>query len=427
MKRILILLTLFISQAIHAAVFSPEDIHKLKKNFFANIQKNGAILASPSKHDPNYYYDWTRDSAITMNLIERWYESTHCSKYKTRLLRYVTWTQLLQHQIDPSPNQNILGEPKFYIDGHPFEGPWTRPQNDGPALRALVMIHFAQDLLNHNETAYVQQNLYNKNTDPQTMGVINIDLDYTAQHWADKNFDLWEEVYGDHFFTAMAQQKALQEGAALARQLHDDSTAAYYEQQANLMNARLSQHLDQQNQLIQATIAPHPGPQKAFEVDTSIILGVLLHPQTGSLAPESIFVKNTVNELHNQFNLMFPINQNGTGPILFGRYPGDTYDGYRNNSKGNPWFILTATIAEYYFTLADNLAKNDPHNPLIADYLNTGDGYLKLIKKYAPGMRIDEQINLNTGVQQGARSLTWSYVSLIHALELREKVEQQLH
>lgn len=51
---------------------------------------------------------------------------------------------------------------------------------------------------------------------------------------------------------------------------------------------------------------------------------------------------------------MFPINHNHPSAILFGRYPGDTYDGYQTNSIGNPWFILTATMAEYYYTLANN-------------------------------------------------------------------------
>lgn len=419
LKGIFFLMMFVVTQAF-SAVFSSEDVQKLKHNFFANIKSNGAIIASPSKQVPNpdYYYDWVRDSAIAMGLIETWYESTHASAYKERLFRYIAWTKLIQHQNDPLPEQNILGEPKFYIDGSPFSDPWGRPQNDGPALRASTLIRFAQELLNQNESEYVQTHLYNSSAD----SVIKMDLEYTAHHWQDQSYDLWEEVFGDHFFTAMAQQKALLEGAALAHRLMDEQAAVFYEQQANLINMRLYQHLDPQNHLIQATLPPHLGPQKTLELDSSIVLGILLNPQQGILTPNNIYVKKTIKALHAQFNLMFPINNNNSGAILFGRYPGDTYDGYQNKGFGNPWFILTATMAEYYFTLAENLPKSKSQHSLRKKYIHRGDAYLQLIKKYAPDMNLDEQINLNTGVQQGASSLTWSYVSVLHALEVRKKL-----
>ncbi len=421
MKGIFFLLTLIITPAI-SAVFSPEDVQKLKQNFFANIHPNGAIVASPSKQNPNYYYDWIRDSAIAMNLIETWYESTHAAEYKDRLFHYASWTKSIQHQNDPLPGQDILGEPKFYIEGYPFDEPWGRPQNDGPALRASVLIRFANELLNQNEIEYVQSYLYHNGMDPRTMSIIKMDLEYTAHHWADPNFDLWEEIYGDHFFTATAQQKALIDGAALARRLHDDQAAVYYEQQAELINFRLYQHLDQKNQLIQATLPPHLGPQKAFELDSSVLLGILLNPKHDLFSLNNIYVHKTINALHEQFNLMFPINNHHEGAILFGRYPGDTYDGYQTNSIGNPWFILTATMAEYYFTLAADLEGNQA---LRAHYIDTGDTYLKLIKNFAQDMNLSEQINLNTGVQQGAKSLTWSYVSVLRAIELRNKLSNR--
>lgn len=425
MKRIFFLAFLIVSQAF-GSVFTSAEVARLKENFLANLHANGAIVASPSQQNPNYYFDWVRDSAIAMGLIETWYENNHLAADKERLFHYVSWTRMIQQQNPPLPGQDILGEPKFYINGYPFDGAWGRPQNDGPAIRATVLIRFAQQLLNQHEKEYVQTYLYNSNLDPQSMGAIKIDLEYIAHHWTDENFDLWEEVYGNHFFTTMVQQKALLDGAILARRLEDERAAIYYEQQARLMDFRLYQHLDQKNQRIQATLPPHLGPQKTQELDSAIILGILFNPQHGLLAPNSIYVEKTINALHQQFNQMFPINENNSGPILFGRYPGDSYDGYQTHSIGNPWFILTATMAEYYFTLADNLLTAQGQQPLIERYIDTGDAYLKLIKKYAPDMSLAEQINLNTGAQQGATSLTWSYVSVLRALELRAKITTKL-
>ncbi|HAT8891206.1 TPA: Dot/Icm T4SS effector LegY, partial [Legionella pneumophila subsp. pneumophila] len=170
-----------------------------------------------------------------------------------------------------------------------------------------------------------------------------------------------------------------------------------------------------------------PGPQKTLELDSSVMLGILTNPQKeGVFAPHHTFVRNTAKALHEQFNLMFPINKNRSGAILFGRYPGDTYDGYQTNSIGNPWFILTATMAEYYFTMAHNLSLNSSNKLHIQNYLKKGDNYLRLIKQYGPDLNLSEQINLNTGVQQGATSLTWSYVSVLRAIHLREQLENRI-
>ncbi|WP_045096453.1 glycoside hydrolase family 15 protein [Legionella fallonii] len=426
LKRIFFLLFFVASQAF-SAVFNQEEITVLRQQFFTNFLANGAIVASPSRHEPNYYYDWVRDSAIAMGLVENWYESTQLNQYKNLLFTYISWTETIQHQKDPNPGQDILGEPKFYVDGYPFDHAWGRPQNDGPALRALVLIRFAQQLLAHQETEYVQTHLYNGGMDPHTMGAIKMDLEYVAHHWQDANFDLWEEVYGHHFFTSIAQRKALLNGAALARRLNDNQAAAYYAKQADLITDQLKYHIDPTHNIIQASLPFHSGPQKTLELDSSVILAILINQQTeGLYSPQNNLVKNTVKALHQQFNLMFPINKNNPGAILFGRYPGDTYDGYNTNSVGNPWFILTATIAEYYFTLANNVAMNETNKTLIKGYLSTGDNYLRLIKKYAPEMHLSEQINLNTGIQQGAASLTWSYVAVLRAIDLREKIEKKL-
>jgi glucoamylase len=418
MKRILVLFGFFISTAM-AGVFTPTEIDTLKDNFIANITTDGAVMASPSKFHPNYYFDWVRDSAIAMDLVETWYEQDKSPADKERLLNYVNRVIKIQHQTDSIPGQDILGEPKFYLDGRPFDGAWGRPQNDGPALRALTLIRFAHQLIKDNEIVFVQTYLYGGGLNPMTMGAIKMDLEYTAHHWQEENFDLWEEVYGHHFFTRMAQRKALLEGANLARLLNEPSSAIFYESQASLIEDQLKKHID--NNLIQATLPPHPGPQKTNELDSAVILGVLIaNTEDGVFAPDDLYVKNTVMALTKQFKSLYPVNSHHQEAILFGRYPGDTYDGYESNSVGNPWFILTATMAEYYYTLAYTLPVTNENLPMIIRYIKQGDAFLTLIKTYAPSLNLSEQINLNNGSPQGAYSLSWSYVAVLRAINARE-------
>ncbi|MGQ3889484.1 glycoside hydrolase family 15 protein [Legionella sp. CNM-1927-20] len=423
MKRILTTGLCLLALQSYADIFSSAEIDLLKKNFLANINDQGAVVASPSQVYPNYYFDWIRDAAITMDLIETWYEKDHHFEDKQRLLNYVNWTQKVQNQIDPLPGQHILGEPKFYLNGLPFDGPWGRPQHDGPALRALTQIHFAQVLLKDNELDYVNTHLYNANPLSSSPGTITTDLDFVATHWQEDNFDLWEEVYGHHFFTEMVQRKALLEGAQLARQLHDESRAIYYETEAKRITQDLNLFIDKKNKIIQATRPPHPGRQKTLELDTSVILATLLgNTHDNVFAPADDYIKNTALALKEQFQT-YPINAGHTDGILFGRYIDDLYDGY-GDSEGNPWFILTATMAEYYYTIGTMLPNKD--KALFTSYLKQGDQYLNLIKKYAPNLYISEQINRYTGEQQGAYSLTWSYISVLRAIKVREQLNNMI-
>ena len=425
-----ILLCLLVSDAwagiikLPEPVFNQQEITLLKNNFRNNIKENGAIVASPSTTTPNYYYDWVRDSAIAMGLIASWYDTHSQNEDKLTLLHYVDWTHRLQQQDDPNPGQDIIGEPKFNLDGSPYTGAWGRPQNDGPALRALALIRFANTLLNNNEVAYVRSHLYAGGLDPQTMGAIKIDLEYIAHHWHDENYDLWEEVYGHHFFTEMVQRKALLAGAQLARINFDSGAADYYEKQAQLIETHLDDYIDQQNNVVRATLPPHQGPEKNLELDSAVILGVLLGNADDSVfAVNTNVIENTVIALKNQFRSLFPLNHLNPKAILFGRYPGDTYDGYRTDSIGNPWFVLTAAIAEYNYTQASLLPKTALNAKHIEEYVASGDNYLELIKHYAPNLTMREQINLNTGEQQGAESLTWNYVAVLRAEDARHKLE----
>lgn len=420
LTKIFIMISYGIVTQTMAAVFTPTDISLLKERFLNNITPQGAVMASPSKVDPDYYYDWVRDAAISMGLIEKWYALEKKPEDKARLINYVYWVQKVQHQVNPNIGQDILGEPKFYLDGRPFDGQWGRPQNDGPALRALTLIRFAKTLLKENEQTFVEQHLYGNSLDPNTMGAIKMDLEYVAHHWQEKNYDLWEEVYGDHFFTAVVQRIALLEGAELADQLQDRSAAAYYRLQAGHVKTRLKQHINKETGYVDATLAPHLGPQKSFELDSAVILASLLsYEHDDSFPPDNAIVKKTVLALKEQFSTLYPINKKHHGAVLFGRYPGDTYDGHRGDGLGNPWFILTATMAEYHYTLADIQRKNNANKKEVEKQIHQGDAYLKLIKTYAPDLHLSEQINLESGKQQGAASLTWSYVAVLRAIEAR--------
>jgi glucoamylase len=75
------------------------------------------------------------------------------------------------------------------------------------------MLFANQFLATGGDPNYVTSSLYNS-TDPNTgiqfpsTGVTNdivikADLDFVANNWNASGFDLWEEVYGQHFYTRL--------------------------------------------------------------------------------------------------------------------------------------------------------------------------------------------------------------------------------
>ena len=86
---------------------------------FAQVASPGVVVASPSTVNPNYYYTWTRDSALTFAMIIDELLFGNAS-LRTVVEEYVAAQAKLQTVSNPSgtlyPAGSGLGEPKFYTN-----------------------------------------------------------------------------------------------------------------------------------------------------------------------------------------------------------------------------------------------------------------------------------------------------------------------
>ncbi len=378
--------------------------HKRSLNYLLeNISRDdtpvGFVVASPSKVQPNYYYHWVRDAALVMRSLD--IALPNSSQKETLFDDYI---QLVNHH-QLTPTLTGLGEPKFNPDGTGYYGPWGRPQNDGPALRAITLMHYAFNLLKENKNEYVRKYLY-RNTLP-ARGVIKKDLEYIAHNWRKVDFCLWEEVKGHHFYTRMAQRTAMYLGAKLADELGDSGAAAWYYLQAMELNKELEKHYSARKGYIVSTINRVGGlDYKKSNLDTSIILAVNHSWVPGlSFGPNDPRVKQTAIKLVEAFKLKYPLNHNSKKiGVAMGRYPEDTYYG------GNPWFLLTNAMAEYYLNLS-HLSKNKKDQKR---YAMQAEKFLLRVKKHMSSEgRMAEQFDMHTGFMLGAKDLTWSYASFL--------------
>ncbi|RPB05985.1 hypothetical protein L873DRAFT_1661085 [Choiromyces venosus 120613-1] len=427
---------------------------------------DGTVIASPSKSYPNYFYQWIRDAAITVQGIIDAYEKSEDLALRDIVDRYANMQGEIQGTFNPSGGfaTGGLGEPKFMVDGTPFIGSWARPQRDGPALRALTLMNFIR-VVNQTHPELVTSQWVSRlyNPDLSAKSIVKSDLEYVSNHWDAVGFDLWEEIQDLHFFTALVQHKALVEGRDLAISLGDNRAASWYDsQQVALKRFIKTEFWDGRN-----------GHLKAYQhtpyrsgLDCSIILGSIHGGQSDLYPPWSDEMLASTQMFINQMQMLHPINKQkppyypederlrGVG---IGRYVEDIYDGVRT-SEGNPWFLCTSSVSDIFYTAIAHFVDegelritriNRPFfnrlNPTgkaklgrvtssdldFRNYLQAmftyADSFLNVIRYHAKADgRLSEQFDKYDGFQRGAHDLTWSYGSFLMAVDKRQTAREKL-
>ncbi len=420
----------------------------------------GAIIAAPSKASPDYFYHWVRDAALTTEAALDLYKSGYLTPSQNKILRqffldHIAFNQQLQKT---SLLADGLGEPKFSVTGEVYSFPWGRPQNDGPALRALSLIHISEMATKENwpEAAQIKKTIYQ--TELPTKSLVKSDLEYVAHKWQQANFDLWEEVYGLHFYTLMAQRKSLAVGAATANYFLDFGAAKYYNQELQKINADLEKFWDPVQKYILAT--RFTSNRSKSQLDSAVLLAVLhfnIDSDTFSITDNRVIA--TFQTLKERFADIYYINKNENLGVAIGRYPEDTYTGYDINGAGNPWVLTTAAAAEFLYRTALEISKmpalkinsvnqkffysikgtkkirrgqkftnDDPEfRVLLQNLIAEGDSYLdRIIYHRNSDGSLSEQINRESGYMQGAPNLTWSHAGYLTAKIARDRAVKAL-
>ncbi|KAI8063745.1 glucoamylase [Gongronella butleri] len=406
--------------AAWAAKQKPISLQMILNNINLPNTAPGFLAASQCTSDPNYYFSWVRDSALSFRvLVNEQVNGNSDSALASDLTSYLSF-------VEKSQTVN-LGEPKFNPDGGVFTGPWGRPQNDGPAERATTLMLYDKHNGNSASKSYVYK-----------------DLDYVVSTYSDSCFDLWEEVQGVHFFTLMVMRRALIQGAEYAKNNGDSSNASSYSSTVSSIESLINGFWT--GSYIQVT---KDYTSKSNGLDVAVLLGAIHGGNAdGFYTAGSDKVLATTVALQNAMKSEYPLNSNlpswlGTA---IGRYPGDVYDGH-GTSQGNPWFIGTNTFAEIYYraisewnaagtvSVTDASASffkqfdssaasgttytvgSSAYTTLIENIANAADQFLSTVHYHQNGNgSISEQYNRQNGYMQGAYDLTWSHASTITAL-----------
>lgn len=410
------------------------SLQKIVENISPPDGRPGAIIAARSKEKPNYYYHWVRDAGIVMVGVANEYAVANPHDkpiLRRKLSEYLDFSTYIQKV--PAPTG--LGEPKFNVDGSAYTGPWGRPQNDGPALRAISLIHWALVLIREGQIDFVRAKMYDARVG--VASVIKNDLEYVSHHWTQPSFDLWEEVRGDHFYTRMVQRRAMIEGSRLAELMGDHGASAWYSRQARLLETELMKFWDPARGYFMATLNQVEGlDYKTSQLDTAVILGLLHGSLNDGFLPFSDpRVLSTLDKISKSFVQTFSINQKGNIPgVAIGRYPEDRYGGVDFNG-GNPWPLCTLALAEAYYRAAGEVVRHGGTSPttklaagkMAMAMLDLGDVYVQRVQFHANvDGSLSEQMDRNTGFMTSVPDLTWNYAAVLSTLWERNATATQM-
>jgi len=387
----------------------------VRRYFEANldIQGSGMVVAAPDHNTGpggDYYYAWMRDGALSMNALLQ--TSDGIQDIKQKMDDWLAWVERSTKQEDPN-GSDIMAEPKFTIPGgKPFTGGWCRPQNDGPGLRAITAMAYA------NVGGADKQRVWN---------IVKGELDWVAANYMSVGCDLWEEVRStDFFWNRYTMRMALIQGGAFATSVgKDQQRASTYTKTAKTIESALKEHVESSGYVFESTNR---------KVDTAVIEAFnVADMNDGVFAPLSKEVVQTLHGLTHYFCNAFELNQKaanaGTPGVLYGRYSGDSYAG------GNPWVLLTASAATLLYRQSEALAKGATLTPdaeatlkgmldqnvSAANLLGAGDSILNRMKTFLTnGMHMNEQIDRNDGHLLSAKDLTWNYANVLKAMKARK-------
>ncbi|TDL22186.1 glycoside hydrolase family 15 protein [Rickenella mellea] len=397
--------------------------------------KAGVVVASPSKHEPDYFYSWTRDSSLVFKLLIDQHALYNDAILRQHIDNFIGAQAVIQNLASPSGGlfTGGLGEPKFNVDLTAFHGPWGRPQRDGPALRSTAMITYANWLIDNKNITHVQSTLW---------PLIKLDLDYVATNWNQTSFDLWEEVSSSSFFTAVVQHRALREGANLASKLQ--RVSYNYGKPADNILCFMQSFWNPSGPYMTANTG---GDRSGIDLNTVL---ASIHTYDIAAGCDAItFQPCSDRAIANLFAYvkafdMYKINDGVEDYFSTGRYPEDVYYG------GNPWYLATFAVAEQlydslhvwntegflqitplslpFFRQFDPTADPGCHFntsrkfvTLTSRILEYADSYLLLAARYTPqDGALAEQYDRDTGTPVGARDLTWSYAAALTAFNARD-------
>ena len=422
---------------------SAREIVKERPGFGQTVRPvAGSIVASPAlaswNPDPDYFFHWFRDSAIVIDAVRLLYEAEHLgAEALTHFADFVRFSLSLQAldgralvelphwrlKVLPDFVQYLRGDDLLLVSGDAVYADarvnpdgtldisrWTRPQHDGPPLRALAVLRWLRALRNRRARA---TETLSADALADAARLVRIDLALTAVHWREPSLDIWEEELGHHYYTMRVAAAALNEGARWLLAADEAGEAAALLAEAQTIRETLNRYWLPDLGYYSSRVMP-AGASSTKTLDIAVILAAI-HARDGEDAHSvrDPRMHDTLAKVEQLFDGLYPINRNRPPEraAALGRYEGDVY------FSGGAYYFSTLGAAELCFLAAASHARGSDARVKWASH---GDAFLETVRAFTPESGdLSEQFDQRTGEQTSAKHLAWSYAAFISCVAAR--------
>ncbi len=355
------------------------------------IDNHGAIIAANDSDivrfgRDTYSYMWGRDGAFVAAALAKAGYSHVCMKYFDYCARVLSEEgYLFQHY---NPDGSLASNWHSWL----VAGQEVLPiQEDSTALTLWALwIHY-QSLKDVEFIRPLYSSLIKKAADflvkyrdPQTLLPL-------------PSYDLWEERYALHAYTVASVIAGLRAAANFANLFQDTSLGEKYDSVADEMTGGIKHYLYHDG--LKRYARSGTRVEGGYQLDKVIDISLLSLATLGVFDPKDSRMIKTANAIREQLWLQTSVEG-------CARYQGDVYQRAEDSPPdipGNPWFISTLWLAEYFIYQAESL-----------EQLHATLPYLEWCGKNAlPSGVLAEQVHPVTGSPLCVSPLTWSHSAFV--------------
>jgi len=383
-------------EALNEALL-PAKIYRLYKRSLlilrTQIDNAGSIIAANDTdvihfNRDTYGYMWTRDASLIAYALDLSGYSDTTRNYFNLCAKLITKEGYFLHKYTP---RGFLAS-----SWHPWEKgnkPQLPIQEDETALVLWALWHHYKTCKDIEFIKPLYKPLIKKAAD-FLMNYRNAKTGLPLP-----SYDLWEERQGILTFTCCTVYGGLIAAAHFTEAFGETELAQDYIRGAEQLKAAMDTHLYLEKEQRFARLVRF-AKDGTSEVDATIDASLYALFAFGPYAPDDPRVKSTMNQI--QDKLWCATDVGGLA-----RYEDDTYYRSSNQVPGNPWFVTTLWLAQYYIAIAKSKEELNPALKMLewcADHaLQSGV--------------LAEQVHPLTNEPLSVSPLTWSHGAFVLATQ----------
>jgi glucoamylase len=370
---------------------SKEDLDIAKKSMMvikSHIDKRGGIIASCDSSIYNYgrdYYSyvWPRDGAYALWPLIRLGYRDEAKRFFEFCRDILSADGYLMHKYQPDRAIGSTWHPLLH--GRRKE---LAIQEDETA----TVVYMIGEYLTHTNDVDFVFSLYN--TFIQPAGNFMASFMDESTNLPHASYDLWEEKFLTNTYTAAVTYQALLVAAELAEKFEYPDDAITWRDASEKILSNFDKFYNHETKSYRKGYLLNEAGTLDYDetLDVSTMYGVMLFMGTSiDLEP----LKNTVAAIEEK---LLDKSPSGGSP----RYEHDRYFESNPPYLGNPWFVTTLWMAQYY-------VRNDQ--------VDKTKHYVEWTKQHAlKSQALSEQVNPNNGAPIGVTPLVWSHAELLNTM-----------